>query len=144
MQDRRLQYYKGNYDQYETTKFEQATNTKRLYDSYAEKRAHMQEFVDKFRANAKRASIVQSRVKAIEKMDAEAPPAPVKEAVWRFTIPAPEVCGDSSFGNRWLMLGRHTPSNTPAHPPTPTHSHTHEHAQTHTATGTSDHGHGRG
>lgn len=28
---------------------------------------HMQEFVDKFRYNAKRASLVQSRIKAIEK-----------------------------------------------------------------------------
>ena len=53
VQDRRLHYYKGNYDQYEQTREEQAINTKRLYDSYVEKRAHMQEFVDKFRANAK-------------------------------------------------------------------------------------------
>jgi ATP-binding cassette, subfamily F, member 3 len=53
VQDRKLHYYKGNYDQYEQTREEQAINTKRLYDSYVEKRAHMQEFVDKFRANAK-------------------------------------------------------------------------------------------
>ena len=30
--------------------------------------AHMQTFIDKFRANAKRASLVQSRIKALEKM----------------------------------------------------------------------------
>ena len=31
-------------------------------------RAHMQEFIDKFRYNAKRASMVQSRLKALERM----------------------------------------------------------------------------
>jgi ATP-binding cassette subfamily F protein 3 len=31
--------------------------------------AHMQSFIDKFRYNAKRASLVQSRIKAIQKMD---------------------------------------------------------------------------
>jgi ATP-binding cassette subfamily F protein 3 len=31
--------------------------------------AHMQSFIDKFRFNAKRASLVQSRIKAIQKMD---------------------------------------------------------------------------
>jgi ATP-binding cassette subfamily F protein 3 len=29
---------------------------------------HMQNFIDKFRFNAKRASLVQSRIKAIQKM----------------------------------------------------------------------------
>lgn len=31
--------------------------------------AHVQEFIDKFRYNAKRASLVQSRIKALQKMD---------------------------------------------------------------------------
>ena len=30
---------------------------------------HMQSFIDKFRYNAKRASLVQSRIKALNKMD---------------------------------------------------------------------------
>lgn len=30
---------------------------------------HMQKFIDKFRFNAKRASLVQSRIKAIQKME---------------------------------------------------------------------------
>ena len=45
------------------------------------------EFIEKFRANAKRATMVQSRIKAVEKMDAEAPEAVEIDPVWRFSIP---------------------------------------------------------
>lgn len=45
------------------------------------------EFIEKFRANAKRATMVQSRIKAVEKMDAEAPEAVEVDPVWRFSIP---------------------------------------------------------
>ncbi|KAH8070429.1 ATPase [Aureococcus anophagefferens] len=53
-------------------------------------RAHIQEFIDKFRYNAKRASIVQSRIKTVEKMDAEAPDEPRDAKPWTFAIPAAE------------------------------------------------------
>ena len=53
----------------------------------------MMEFITKFRANAKRATIVQSRIKAVEKMDAEAPEPVVVEQVWRFNIPNSEPLG---------------------------------------------------
>ena len=50
----------------------------------------MMEFIDKFRYNAKRASIVQSRIKTVEKMDAEAPDEPRDAKPWTFAIPAAE------------------------------------------------------
>ena len=65
----------------------------RVYQAYQDKRAHMMEFIEKFRANAKRASIVQSRIKAVEKMDLEAPEPVEVEALWRFSIPNPEPLG---------------------------------------------------
>ena len=68
-------------------------NQKRVYEAYLDKRAHMQEFVDKFRFNAKRASLVQSRIKAIEKLDEEAPEDVVVEQVWRFSVENPEQLG---------------------------------------------------
>ena len=55
-----------------------------------DQRAHIQEFIDKFRYNAKRASIVQSRIKTVEKMDAEAPDEPRDAKPWTFAIPAAE------------------------------------------------------
>ncbi len=68
-------------------------NQMRVYQAYQDKRAHMMEFIEKFRANAKRASIVQSRIKAVEKMDLEAPEKVEVEAIWRFSIPNPEPLG---------------------------------------------------
>lgn len=79
----------------------------RLYQAYQDKRAHMMEFIEKFRANAKRASIVQSRIKTVEKMDLEAPDKVEVETMWRFSIPNPEPLGrpiisvdDASFDYR--------------------------------------------
>lgn len=44
-------------------------------------------------ANAKRATMVQSRIKAVEKMDAEAPEAVEMDSTWRFSIPFPGPLG---------------------------------------------------
>eukprot|EP00557_Chaetoceros_sp_GSL56_P002640 CAMPEP_0176497368 /NCGR_PEP_ID=MMETSP0200_2-20121128/11686_1 /TAXON_ID=947934 /ORGANISM="Chaetoceros sp., Strain GSL56" /LENGTH=784 /DNA_ID=CAMNT_0017895375 /DNA_START=71 /DNA_END=2422 /DNA_ORIENTATION=- len=88
-----LTYYKGNYDVYVRTSDEAIKNQMRVYQAYQDKRAHMMEFIEKFRANAKRASIVQSRIKAVEKMDLEAPDKVEIESVWRFSIPNPEPLG---------------------------------------------------
>jgi ATPase components of ABC transporters with duplicated ATPase domains len=85
--------YKGNYDVYVRTADEAIKNQMRVYQAYQDKRAHMMEFIEKFRANAKRASIVQSRIKAVEKMDLEAPDKVEIEPVWRFSIPNPEPLG---------------------------------------------------
>eukprot|EP00605_Chrysophyceae_sp_TOSAG23-4_P000378 GSChrysophyteH1.ASY1.ANO1.433.1 assembled CDS len=51
--DKKLTYFRGNYD--------------RQHEAQKAKIAHMQEFVDKFRFNANRAALVQSRIKAIER-----------------------------------------------------------------------------
>lgn len=90
---RKLSYYRGNFDRYVQLRDENTLNQQRQYNAYSEKRAHMMEFIDKFRANAKRASMVQSRIKAVEKMDAEAPEAVEVDSVWRFSIPNSEPVG---------------------------------------------------
>jgi ATP-binding cassette subfamily F protein 3 len=89
----RLTYYRGNYDTYVKTYDEKIKNAMRVYQAYQDKREHMMEFITKFRANAKRATMVQSRVKMVEKMDVEAPDPVEVDAVWRFSIPNPEPIG---------------------------------------------------
>ncbi|KAF1762551.1 hypothetical protein GCK72_010813 [Caenorhabditis remanei] len=65
---RRLDHYKGNYDQFEKTMKEKLTQQQREYESQQQLRQHTQEFIDKFRYNAKRAPMVQSRIKMLEKL----------------------------------------------------------------------------
>eukprot|EP01041_Mallomonas_annulata_P013766 gene13766-29277_t len=65
----KLNYYRGNYDAFVATRTEALLVQQRQHDAQMVKLTHMQEFVDKFRFNAKRASLVQSRIKAIEKED---------------------------------------------------------------------------
>eukprot|EP00587_Corethron_hystrix_P002761 CAMPEP_0113302490 /NCGR_PEP_ID=MMETSP0010_2-20120614/3283_1 /TAXON_ID=216773 ORGANISM="Corethron hystrix, Strain 308" /NCGR_SAMPLE_ID=MMETSP0010_2 /ASSEMBLY_ACC=CAM_ASM_000155 /LENGTH=758 /DNA_ID=CAMNT_0000156293 /DNA_START=133 /DNA_END=2406 /DNA_ORIENTATION=+ /assembly_acc=CAM_ASM_000155 len=89
----KLTTYRGNYDTYVKSSDDALKNSMRIYQAYQDKRAHMMDFIEKFRANAKRASIVQSRVKAVEKMDAEAPKPAQAETLWRFSIPNPEPLG---------------------------------------------------
>jgi len=90
---RKLTYYRGNFDTYVKLRDENTRNAMRMYQAYKAKRDHMMEFIDKFRANAKRATMVQSRIKAVEKMDAEAPEPVVVDSVWRFNIPNSEPLG---------------------------------------------------
>jgi len=89
----KLNYYKGNYDTYIKTSNEQVRNQMRVYQAYQDKRAHLMDFIEKFRANAKRATLVQSRVKAVERMDLVAPDEVEVEPIWRFNIPNPEPLG---------------------------------------------------
>ena len=56
-----------------------------------DKIAHIQKFVDKFRANAKRSTLVQSRIKAIEKIDVAA--EVLMDPDCTFEFPDPEDIG---------------------------------------------------
>ena len=91
--NRKLTYYRGNFDNYVKQRDENTRNAMRAYQAYQSKREHMMEFIEKFRANAKRATMVQSRIKAVEKMDAEAPEPVEMESIWRFSIPASSPLG---------------------------------------------------
>jgi len=64
----RLEPYKGNFEDYAKTRAEKLLTQQREYDAQMEFRAHAQEFIDKFRYNAKRASLVQSKIKMLEKL----------------------------------------------------------------------------
>ena len=59
----------------------------REYEAQMEYRKHVQEFIDKFRYNAKRASLVQSRIKQLEKLPELKPIVKEVDVVLKF----PEV-----------------------------------------------------
>jgi len=60
--------YRGNYDAFEKSASEHMKMLKKAAEAQAMQRKHIQSFIDRFRANAKRASMVQSRVKKLTKM----------------------------------------------------------------------------
>ncbi|KAH3767959.1 non-transporter ABC protein AbcF1 [Pelomyxa schiedti] len=64
----KLEYYRGNYDAFERVASERIKAVKSEYDAQALQKKHIQKFIDRFRYNAKRASLVQSRLKMLDKM----------------------------------------------------------------------------
>ncbi len=84
----KLTLYQGGYDTFDTTRrarLEQLVSEKKKQDAA---RAHMQSFVDRFKAKASKARQAQSRIKALERMKPVA--AIVESGVTGFNFPSPE------------------------------------------------------
>ena len=63
-----LTLYTGNYSAFEVRRAEQLANQQAAYEKQQREIAHMQAFVDRFRAKATKARQAQSRIKALERM----------------------------------------------------------------------------
>ncbi|ADM11571.1 Uup ABC transporter ATPase component [Encephalitozoon intestinalis ATCC 50506] len=74
LNDLKIDMYKGNYENFVRQRKERMTAAKREYENQLTVREHMQTFIDRFRYNAKRASLVQSKIKALAKMPTLVPP----------------------------------------------------------------------
>ncbi|MCP4445311.1 MAG: ATP-binding cassette domain-containing protein [Myxococcales bacterium] len=61
--------YRGDYEAYKKQRVEEAEILANKAENLAREREHMQKFIDRFRAQANKAAAVQSRVKALAKMD---------------------------------------------------------------------------
>ncbi|XP_042449338.1 ABC transporter F family member 3-like isoform X3 [Zingiber officinale] len=85
---KQLTSYKGDYDTFERTKVEQLQNQQKAFEANEKARAHMQAFIDKFRYNAKRASLVQSRIKALDRMGIV--DAIINDPDYKFDFPTPD------------------------------------------------------
>ncbi|MBW8883079.1 MAG: ABC-F family ATP-binding cassette domain-containing protein, partial [Asticcacaulis sp.] len=84
----KLDLYTGNYDNFERMRAERARlNAANRVKQEAE-RAHLQAFVDRFRAKASKAAQAQSRMKKLEKLPPIA--ATIEDRVARFILPSPE------------------------------------------------------
>lgn len=88
MHSERLDYYKGNFDQFYETRDERRRNQLREYEANQQKRAHLQAFIDRWRYNAARAAQAQSRIKELERLPVFEPPE--KESGEHFTLPEAE------------------------------------------------------
>jgi ATP-binding cassette subfamily F protein 3 len=68
LEHRKLTFYKGNYDTFETTRRMQMELNNKSRDKSLDQIAHLQKFVDRFKAKATKAKQAQSRMKMIEKL----------------------------------------------------------------------------
>ncbi len=63
-----LTLYKGNYSTFEIRRAEQLANQQSMYEKQQREVAHIQQFIDRFKAKASKARQAKSRVKALENM----------------------------------------------------------------------------
>lgn len=84
LHERVLVQYRGNFNEFIATRQERAANAEKAAESQQKRQAQMQQFIDKFRFNAKRASLVQSRIKALAKMTPVDMDAPETEVNFKF------------------------------------------------------------
>lgn len=89
MHSEKLDYYKGNFSQFYATKEERRKAQQREYEAQMEYRKHLQEFIDRWRYNAKRAPQAQSRLKILEKLPVLEPPEDEKVVTFQFPDPDP-------------------------------------------------------
>ena len=83
-----LNEYTGNYSSFERQRATRLAQQQSLYEHQQERVAHLQHYIDRFRAKATKAKQAQSRIKMLERMEMIAP-AHVDNP-FRFSFRAPE------------------------------------------------------
>ncbi|WP_440997910.1 ATP-binding cassette domain-containing protein [Arhodomonas sp. SL1] len=73
IEHRKLTLYRGGYSDFERQRAERLAQQQALYEKQQREIAHLQKFIDRFRAQANKARAAQSRVKALERMERIAP-----------------------------------------------------------------------
>lgn len=88
LENAQLALYRGGYDSFEQQRREKQALLAALRARQEAERAHLQAFVDRFRAKASKARQAQSRVKRLEKL--QPIPEIIAEPSTRFALPEPE------------------------------------------------------
>ena len=83
----KLTRYGGNYSRFEDMRAEQISQQQAAFARQQDKIAHLQKFIDRFKAKATKAKQAQSRVKALERMEKIAPV--LADAEFSFTFDEP-------------------------------------------------------
>jgi ATP-binding cassette subfamily F protein 3 len=105
IENQRLTRYGSNYSGFELLRAQQLEQQQAAFSKQKEKIAHLQKFIDRFKAKASKAKQAQSRVKALERMEKIAPVLAEAEFTFEFKEPAnlpnPMLAiADASFGYR--------------------------------------------
>lgn len=90
--DQQIKSYTGNYTTFETLRAQALLLQQAMYEKQQRKLAHLQSFVDRFRAKASKAKQAQSRLKAIERMEVVC--AVQSESPFQFEFKTPTIIGN--------------------------------------------------
>ena len=101
--DGTIRRYAGNYSAFELARLEQTRQQDAAARSYERSAAHLQKFIDRFRAQATKARQAQSRIKMLERLQAVEPSRAKRE--WRFEFPAPVKLPERLLDGEDLQLG---------------------------------------
>jgi len=85
---KKLTLYGGNYDTFERERALRTGLQQKMFEKQQAERAHMQVFIDRFKAKASKATQAQSRVKAMERMDLV--DAVIADRAIKFNFPSPD------------------------------------------------------
>lgn len=99
--------YRGNYSQFLSQRAERLRQDQLAWEKQQREVAHLQSFIDRFKAKATKAKQAQSRVKALAKMQ-ELAPVRLDGAV-QFTLPTPNQMPDPLLRLNQTDLGYSTP-----------------------------------
>ena len=95
--------YKGNYTAFEHQRAAELERQQAMAAKHQAQVQHIQQFVDRFRAKASKAKQVQSRIKALERMQTQA--ALHVDSDYRVNFSNPEKVSNPLFSFRDLVLG---------------------------------------
>ncbi len=112
----KLTRYGGNYSAFEEMRAEQLALQQAAYARQQEKIAHLQHFIDRFKAKATKAKQAQSRVKALERMEKLAPV--LASAEFSFEFEPPQNLPNPMLTLRDASVGYAPPADAPETPPT--------------------------
>ena len=112
LDQRRLTLTPGGYTEFVRIRTEQAMQQARAAERIAAQRAHMQAFVDRFRAKATKARQAQSRLKALERLPVIE--SVIEDSTTRFAFPEPQMLSppilqldrvDAGYDGRAVLRG---------------------------------------
>ncbi|MEZ5505985.1 MAG: ATP-binding cassette domain-containing protein [Gammaproteobacteria bacterium] len=98
-----LNYYSGNYTAFEIQRAARLANQQAAFEKQQRDMAHLQSFIDRFKAKASKAKQAQSRIKMLERMEKIAP-AHV-DSPFHFSIPAAEKVSNPLLDIKDAALG---------------------------------------
>ena len=112
LDDQALTRYTGNYSAFEEMRAERLSQAAAAYGKQQERIAHLQRFIDRFKAKASKAKQAQSRVKALARMEKLAPVLTSADFEFEFrepqSLPNPMLAFDGlscGYGDKAIVSG---------------------------------------